>query len=384
MNRLAELLKSALSPEHKAEIASRSRRTRIRRLIVLKNNACYDAFLRTMKSVGLSPDKKIKSHKAVICHFNPTTDWQSLSKHALVRRIEVDRKLTLHVLPGERTGAADSACASVNKSQVIPWGINRIRAPRYWERAAYGRNVKVAVIDTGVSPHPDLNISGSFNAIDNGRSARDDNGHGTHVAGTLAGLNNKFGVIGVAPGIRLYAVKAFDSTGTGFVSDIIESIDWCVRNRMHVINMSFGMAEGSATLLESIRRAHNRGIVLVASCGNEGIMADHIDYPAKYSETIAVAATTRDNQIAGFSSRGSGITLAAPGVGICSTIPGSKYSLLSGTSMAVPHVSGAAALLLILHPGITPSQLKSRLKQTARRLSGSGTDAQGAGLIQIT
>ncbi|WP_409346517.1 S8 family peptidase [Paenibacillus sp. MBLB4367] len=383
MNQLAALLKSIVSDDQKVHIASNSSRTRVRRLIVLKNNACYTAFLRAMKSAGLTPDKKIKSHRAVLCHVNPSTNLQALSNHALVKRIELDRKLAVHVLPDDRAGSSNAACASVNRNQTIPWGISRIRAPRYWDRASYGRNVKVGVIDTGVSSHPDLNISGSYNAINSSRSARDDNGHGTHVAGTLAGLNNTFGVIGAASSVRLYAVKAFDASGAGFVSDIIEGIDWCIRKRMHIINMSFGMPEGSATLLESIQRAYRKGIVLVASGGNNGIMADQLDYPAKYSETIAVAATTRDNQIASFSSRGKGITIAAPGVGICSTIPGSKYSLLSGTSMATPHVSGAAALLLNLYPGITPSQLKSKLKQNARRLSGYSSSAQGAGLLQL-
>jgi subtilisin family serine protease len=138
------------------------------------------------------------------------------------------------------------------------------------------------------------------------------NGHGTHVAGTIAGLRNRFGVVGAAPKAKLYAVQAFDSNGEAFTSDIIQGIDWCIRNRMQVINMSFGLTQFSASLQEMIRKAHRSGIVMVASCGNSGKSKGVIDYPARFPETIAVAASTENNKIADFSSRGAGISLAAP------------------------------------------------------------------------
>ncbi|WP_054024316.1 S8 family peptidase [Bacillus sp. FJAT-28004] len=266
---------------------------------------------------------------------------------------------------------------------LVPWNINLVKAPDAWATTR-GKSINVAILDTGIASHPDLQIAGGINTINRGSYA-DDNGHGTHVAGIVAAVGKAGNLIGTAPEVNLYAVKALNKDGEGFVSDIIEGINWCVKNRMHVINMSFGIlgSENSDTLHNAIKRAAKQGIVIVASAGNEGSTSQKIDVPASFNETIAVAATTRANKIASFSSRGSGIGVSAPGENITSTWLGNKYEKLSGTSMASPHVAGGAALLLAEKPGLRPNSVKTMLRKHALKLNDYSTIAQGAGLMQL-
>ncbi|MFC4766658.1 S8 family peptidase [Effusibacillus consociatus] len=339
-----------------------------RLLIVLKNKHCYHKCLWEMKSVGLQPVKKLFGIHAVCCHVPEGADLFELQRHGMVKRIERDVKVKLH-----------QESQPVISSQTTPWGIRRIRANEVWNDTT-GRRVKVAVLDTGISDHTDLKVAGRHSTI-NQKQALDPNGHGTHVAGTIAALNNTFGVVGVAPNVSLYAVKAFQKNGSAFLSDIIEGITWCIRNGMQVINMSFGMSQRSESLHEVIQRAFRNGIVMVASAGNDGPNNQRLDYPALFSETIAVAAAAKGEGIANFSSRGEGIDVSAPGVGILSTVGTNRYQEKSGTSMAAPHVTGTAALLLSLRPSLTTDEIKSILRSTATPISGYSQREQGSGII---
>lgn len=349
-----------------------------RKLVVLRTHIAYKQCLQHCKSLGIKPIKTIKAMNAILLHVHPRADMGPLKRNTLVSRVESDHKIKLHSIQ-KKASARISACASIDTPQIIPWGIARVKAPLVWKKTE-GSPVRVAVLDTGIAKHPDLRVVQSFNTI-NQKPVRDLNGHGTHVAGTIAALRNSFGVVGVAPKARLYAVKAFNANGNAYTSDIIQGIAWCIRHRMQVINMSFGLTKYSASLQHIIRKAYRQGIVMVASCGNSGINNGTIDYPARFSETIAVAATTENNQIANFSSRGAGINVAAPGEDVCSTYLNSSYTKLSGTSMAAPHVTGTVALLLSRRPKLSPAAVKLRLQKTAKFLSGYTRKDQGNGLI---
>ena len=349
-----------------------------RKLVVLRTHSAFKQCLQHCKSLGIQPIRTIKTLHAILLAVHPQADIGPLKRNALVRRVESDPKIKLHNIQ-KKASVRITACASIDTPQIIPWGIARVKAPLVW-KTTEGSPVRVAVLDTGIAKHPDLRVVKSFNTIDK-KPVRDLNGHGTHVAGTIAALRNSFGVVGVAPKAKLYAVKAFNSKGTGFTSDIIQGIDWCIRNRMQVINMSFGLSNYSASLQQIIRKAHRRGIVMVASCGNSGQNSGTIDYPARFPETIAVAATTVNNQIAYFSSRGAGISVAAPGEDVCSTYLNNSYTKLSGTSMAAPHVTGTVALLLSRRPRLSPNAVKLRLQRSAKFLSGFTRNDQGSGLI---
>lgn len=264
-----------------------------------------------------------------------------------------------------------------------PWGITRINLAGV-DRT--GRGVKVGVLDTGVdSGHPDIgrNVKGGMNTISGTASARDDNGHGTHVSGTIAALRNGVGVVGVAPDASVYSVKVLDSRGSGKLSNLVQGMEWCVSQQIKVVNLSLSASKENQTFREVVVAARRAGITMVCAAGNSGPSPNSVGYPARYIETIAVAAIDDRDSVPNFSSRGREIAVSAPGVDVLSTWPGRRYRKSSGTSMAAPHVTGAVALLLEADPALTPSEIKSILQSTSVRLAGAGPDEQGAGVIDV-
>ncbi|MFC3798711.1 S8 family peptidase [Cohnella sp. GCM10012308] len=265
----------------------------------------------------------------------------------------------------------------------IPWGVRRIRAPQAWSRTT-GQRVKVGVIDTGVDfGHPDLRhaLSRGINLLQRASLPHDDNGHGTHIAGTISAANASRGMIGVAPRTEIHPVKAFDTDGSAYVSDIILGIEWCVHHGMDIVNMSFGMPNRSEALLKAVESAHRAGVLIVASSGNDG-RKGRIDYPAGYGHTVAVGALDRRGRIARFTNRSAAIDIYAPGAKVESAWPNGRRRVMSGTSMATSHVTGAVALLLALRPGLSPSRIKDILRRSAKPL-GYDKAPQGAGELDV-
>ncbi len=236
-------------------------------------------------------------------------------------------------------------------TQTLPWGIGRV-----WGSASKpsvtGVGVKVAVIDTGIEfAHPDLknNLAGlSVTYVARTTTANDDNGHGTHVAGIIAAVDNLEGVIGVASGATLYAVKVLDKRGSGYLSNIALGIRWAADERVQVANLSLGSSYDLAELEAACDYAKAKGVLLVAAAGNEGdgnLSTPEESYPAMYESVVSVGATDYYSLLAAWSNTNDAVDLSAPGVSIFSTYKGQTYKTLSGTSMASPHVAGVAALL---------------------------------------
>ncbi|MCX9024985.1 MAG: S8 family serine peptidase [Candidatus Methanoperedens sp.] len=272
--------------------------------------------------------------------------------------------------------------------QQITWGIARVKAPEAWNNST-GTNVKIAVLDTGIgSNHPDLTVSGGINLVGKSKNNKwnDDNGHGTHVAGIIAARNNSIGVIGVAPDAQLYAVKVLDASGGGYISDVIEGIDWAVQNNMDVVSMSLGTATYSQALNDTTANAYKAGILLVAAAGNNGdgnLSTDDVLYPAKFDSVIAVSAIDYNNIAPVWSADGTEVELAAPGVDIYSTWINGGYANESGTSMATPFVSGVAALIRSKNLSMTPQEIRHTLDYNAIDLGEAGKDRiYGFGLVQ--
>ncbi|MEW5706704.1 MAG: S8 family peptidase [Actinomycetota bacterium] len=244
--------------------------------------------------------------------------------------------------------------------------------------------VKVAILDTGIDlDHPDLgaNVKGGINTINPRKKPDDDNGHGSRVAGIVAAVRgNEIGVIGVEPSASLYAVKVLGASGSGYASDIIEGLDWCIQNGIKVVNMSFGASSDNQSIHDAVIRAYNAGIIMVAAAGNSGPGSDTVSYPARYNEVIAVAATDSNDAVAPWSSRGPEVDIAAPGVNIYSTYKNAGYATMSGTSMAAPHVTGAIALKLQVNPLLSPDAMRSLVVGTAEPILGAPEEV-GAGLI---
>jgi subtilisin family serine protease len=268
----------------------------------------------------------------------------------------------------------------------IPWGIARVNAPAAWP-TGQGEGIKVAVIDTGIDCfHPDLqcDFSAGINILDPDLAAMDDNEHGSHVSGTIAGRGIPGGVLGVAPKAELIAVKVLNQHGSGHLSGIIKGIHWAARVGVQVINLSLGSPINSPALERAVMRALSAGVVVVAAAGNSGPTQNTIGFPAGYPGVIAVAASDENDHIARFSSRGPAVGFAVSGVEILSTVPGGGYAKLSGTSMACPHVSGLAALAIergALGPDGVRQKFSSAATKLCRETHCRPTAEQGEGII---
>jgi len=292
--------------------------------------------------------------------------------------IEDDIPITVHAIPS--IGTAPVSAAESFKRPFVPYGIRKLRVPSVWKRSL-GERVRIGVIDTGVDyNHPDLQqvLSRGINLLNPRTLPLDDNGHGTHIAGTIAATGRN-AMTGIAPRATIFPVKAFDHNGSAYVSDIIKGIDWCVQNKVHIINMSFGMKRRSQAMLEAVRNARKNGVIIVASSGNDGKEA--VDYPARFRQTISVGAIGRTGDVAPFSNRGKRIDVYAPGEKIMSTWPNYRYREMTGTSMATAHVTGILALVLSVRPRMSPLQIKKLVAAGQLPLSGKIKRARGPGRI---
>ncbi|HEY7951374.1 MAG TPA: S8 family serine peptidase [Solirubrobacteraceae bacterium] len=321
--------------------------------------------------------------------------------------------------------------------QALQWnfsGTFGVNAPQAWAnlaadgaRGGGGRGVVVAVLDTGIAyanrgpfrRSPDFTASqfvAGYDFVDNDPFPNDRNGHGTHVAGTIAeATGNNRDLTGLAYGVRLMPVRVLDSEGEGDASVIARGVRFAVKHGAKIINLSlefssFVTASDIPELLEALRYARDRGVLVVAAAGNEGHHA--IAYPARAPKVVSVGATTEHGCLASFSNDGSGLTLVAPGGGPDADLPGDpnchpdqpagrdifqetftgssprRFGIPSGydgTSMATPHVSATAALIIasgVLGRNPTPAQLIARLRATARKLGDPGdATLYGSGLV---
>ena len=251
------------------------------------------------------------------------------------------------VIPYEMIGQA----ANTNE---IPAGVALIQAPRIWNETK-GKGITIAVLDTGCdTSHSDLQkqIVGGRNFTDDDGSNPDIfldyNGHGTHVAGTIAARQNDDGVIGVAPEASLLIVKVLNKNGSGQYDWIIDGIHYAIEQKVDIISMSLGGPNDMPELHQAIKKAIANNILVVCAAGNEGDGDDATDefgYPGCYNEVISVGAINLERRSSKFTNSHNEIDLVAPGEKIISTYLNGKYATLSGTSMAAPHVSGALALI---------------------------------------
>jgi thermitase len=314
----------------------------------------------------------------------------------------------LRALPGVRYVEPNYlafAFATPNDPQYSQqYGPQRIQANLAWDIWQPQRTVYIAIIDTGIdSNHPDLtnkmrrHANGAvygYNTLNNTTNALDDNGHGTHCAGIAAAeINNGVGIAGVAAWnpnvansrayVQLMPVKVLSSSGSGSLDAVARGITWAADNGAHILSLSLGAGAGSQQLQDAVNYAWTRGCLVVAAAGNGGSSSPN--YPAYYTNCIAVAATDSSDRLASFSQYGSWVDIAAPGVGILSTIPNNRYASYDGTSMACPHVAGAAAVLWSHNPSLTNAQLRSALETNVdpyQPLSGR-TLAPNAGRVNV-
>jgi subtilisin family serine protease len=276
-------------------------------------------------------------------------------------------------------------------AETLPYGIPMVQAPQLSDAAA--GEVLVCIIDSGYSGgHPDLphgaQVQGS-NDAGTGSWSSDENGHGTHVAGTIAAVGgNDQGVVGVLPNqsVPLQIVKVFGASGWAYSSNLVGALNACKQGMSNrgftrmVINMSLGGSVPSKTEEQAFNQAYGQNVLSVAAAGNAGNTSK--SYPASYGSVVSVAAIDANKQLAYFSQRNDQVELAAPGVSVLSTVP-TGYAYYSGTSMATPHVVGVAALVWSQRLECSNDQLRQTLRSSAQDLGTLGRDnSYGYGLLQ--
>lgn len=330
----------------------------------------------------------------------PEARLEKLKADARVAFVSEDRLVEASAKPGSSSGTV------TQPPQTVPTGVRRILADA---NANKGAGVTVAIIDTGIDlSHPDLasNVIANKSCIIGKKSGADDNGHGSHVAGTIAALDNAIGAVGVAPQAKLAAVKVLNSQGSGSWSSIICGLDWVVANaaalNIKVANMSLGgggSSDGNCgntnndALHKAICRVRDAGVTLVVAAGNES-SDTATKVPAAYDDAVITVSALADSDglagglgvatsygaddtFASFSNYGTAVDIGAPGVKIYSTWKGGAYNTISGTSMASPHVAGAAALYLASHPGTAWTAVRDALAASGEALGAGHTDPSG-------
>ena len=276
-------------------------------------------------------------------------------------------------------------------AETVPYGISMVQADQLSD-ANIG-NRKICIVDTGYDgSHEDLRPTSAVTGDDSnglgddtGDWFHDGYGHGTHVAGTISAVGgNGKGVVGVSGSgaVGLHIVKVFDDFGGwAYGSDLVVAIEQCMNAGANVISMSLGGSMSSTTEEAAFQDAYDHGVLAIAAAGNGGSSA--FSYPASYDAVVSVAALDSTKTVAGFSQFNSQVELAAPGVGVLSTLPGNAYEAWDGTSMATPHVSGVAALVWSYFPDCPPAAIRHALAQGAEDLGTTGRDdSYGHGLVQ--
>ncbi|MBV9329414.1 MAG: S8 family serine peptidase [Chloroflexi bacterium] len=286
-------------------------------------------------------------------------------------------------------------------AQIVPddplykqfqWNLRRIGMERAWDLRPDASDVIVAVLDTGVDlMHPDLRANlmtdAGYDFLDDAPSPQDDESHGTAVAGIIGALgNNHEGVTGVAWHVKILPIKALNSQGRGPDSAMVKAIMYAADNGARIINISSTGTRYSAALETAVQYAQDKGALIVAAAGNTGNGDNAVDYPAAFDGVLAVAATDPKDQLASFSQRQSYVSLAAPGVDVPSTAWAGAgrglYASQSGTSIAAPHVSGAAAILWALRPDLSAGDIANALLNNTDKVS-SSDPGYGAGILNV-
>ena len=306
-----------------------------------------------------------------LLHLKPGTPLAStmaaLQKQPGIRSVERNAVMRMMAVPND----------PIYQRQ---WGLPKIGAEQAWDITT-GSEIVIAIIDTGVSPsHPDLagRVLPGFNSFNDSRNANDDEGHGTAMAGIAAAAgNNGQGVAGMCWSCRILPIKVLNSDGAGSADTVIKGMYWAADNGAQIISMSLGGEDWSQAQLDAVNYIHSKGIPMFASSGNSGADGNPIIYPAAFPHVIAVGATAPNDSVAGFSSYGDYLDVAAPGVGIWTTVwfdGQDTYGAGNGTSPACPFVAGLAALAKTVWPELTADQLEQLITGSAVDVMDGGKD----------
>lgn len=365
-----------------------------------------------LTSISITPSFAATSDndlEKVIISFEDSIDYQALEDMGAEIHSELDAiSSVIATIPSTTVMKADTE-VSVKAlteepifkaaAQQPSWGYHHIKAPSALKLGYTGKGVKIAVIDSGINTkHPDLKVAGGASMIENTSPFTDGAGHGTHVAGVIAALNNTIGVVGAAPDTEIYSVKVLASSGAGTLQDVLEGIQWAIDQEMDIINLSLTTDYNIPELEALVKKANDLGIIVVAAAGNIELVdtrgnyiqnTDDVLYPARYPSVIAVGSTDTNNRLSGFSYRGPSVEIVAPGQGIYSTFSTiatsghDDYKTSEGTSVSTPFVSAVFAQYKEAYPHLNNAQLRASVKRAVVDLGPKGKDnLYGHGLVQ--
>ncbi len=269
-------------------------------------------------------------------------------------------------------------------SEVYDWGLRDLNVPDIHKKTL-GDGIKVAVIDSGKSEHFEtVDATAGAKNFSSSPFLEDKNGHATACAGIIAARKNNAGIIGVAPKAKLYFGKAMDDSGAGSPAALVKAIRWAIQQQVDIMSISAGMFFDFKPLRKIIQKAYRQNIIICAAVGNSGSRNYDVAFPARYPEVIGVAAYNQKHKVARFSSRGTNVSFAMPGVDIYSCALNNQFGKLSGSSFACPIMAGICALILSKHrestnltPCTTPLQMMEHLKRYAKKLNGKNETGFG-------
>lgn len=303
-------------------------------------------------------NKKLENNQVMVLELTKKEAIQ-VEEMKGVESLEKDTRITANEEVAIDQKAVEQAVRTKQEMDLNQWNLEAVNMPddQLVADTASGSAVKVAVMDSGITPLSGIEIAGTVDFANLGEDNVNENplfddpsGHGTGIAGMIAAKGKDSVLKGIAKDAQIYSVKVLDTQNQSTISKIVSGIYWCIDHNIDVINMSFGTAKYSETLKKAVEDASAAGIIMVASAGNRGEEAETMDYPAAYPEVLSVGAVNGEKQICGFTSKKEDADIFAPGEKVWTQGVFQGLTAVDGTSIATAHVTGAVALLLQAYP----------------------------------
>lgn len=333
-------------------------------------------------------NKKLENNQVMVLELTKKEAIQ-VEEMKGVESLEKDTRITANEEVAIDQKAVEQAVKTKQEMDLNQWNLEAVNMPddQLVADTASGSAVKVAVMDSGITPLSGIEIAGTVDFANLGEDNVNENplfddpsGHGTGIAGMIAAKGKDSVLKGIAKDAQIYSVKVLDTQNQSTISKIVSGIYWCIDHNIDVINMSFGTAKYSETLKKAVEDASAAGIIMVASAGNRGEEAETMDYPAAYPEVLSVGAVNGEKQICGFTSKKEDADIFAPGEKVWTQGVFQGLTAVDGTSIATAHVTGAVALLLQAYPKAGSNWIRQLLMSSSVRIDGE----ENAGVLDIT
>lgn len=332
-------------------------------------------------------NKKLENNQVMVLELTKKEAIQ-VEEMKGVESLEKDTRITANEEVAIDQEAVEQAVKTKQKMDLNQWNLEAVNMPddQLVADTASGSAVKVAVMDSGITPLSGIEIAGTVDFANLGEDNVNENplfddpsGHGTGIAGMIAAKGKDSVLKGIAKDAQIYSVKVLDTQNQSTISKIVSGIYWCIDHNIDVINMSFGTSKYSETLKKAVEDANAAGIIMVASAGNRGEEAETMDYPAAYPEVLSVGAVNGEKQICGFTSKKEDADIFAPGEKVWTQGVFQGLTAVDGTSIATAHVTGAVALLLQAYPKAGSNWIRQLLKSSSVQIDGE----ENAGVLDI-